>query len=67
MSTRLGVNLHESVAVVLRYWCSHHGISITEGVRRAIAVWNFIESERAAGRKLAVIDGDHIREIELAS
>ena len=59
---RLSVNLAPDVAAVLRKWTGKKSISITEAIRRAIAVWNFVETERAAGNRLAVIERDGDRE-----
>lgn len=66
---RLSVNLAPDVAEVLKRWTATKRISITEGIRRAIAVWNFLETERLNGNRLAVIEphphGDKVREIIL--
>ena len=62
---RLSVNLAPDVADALRHWCAVHDLSITEGVRRAIAIWNFLEAERAAGNQFGVIEGDRIRDVVL--
>lgn len=66
---RLSINLAPDVAAALKKWAGAKGLSITEGVRRAIAVWDFVESERQAGNRLAVIEndgsGDRIREVIL--
>ena len=66
---RLSINLAPDVAAILREWASKKAISATESVRRAIAVWNFVESEKAKGNRLAVIEGsgknERIREVVL--
>lgn len=66
---RLSINLAPDVADVLKKRAARKGLSITEGIRRAIAVWNFLETERDKGNRLAVIEstdeGDKIREIVL--
>lgn len=66
---RLSVNLAPDVADVLKKWSKSKGLSITEGVRRAIAVWNFLETARQEGHRFALIertgDGERIREVML--
>jgi len=66
---RLSVNLAPDVADVLKGWCKSRGLSITEGIRRAIAAWNFLETARRDGHRFALIertaDGDRIREVML--
>lgn len=68
-TVRLSVNLAPDVADALKNLSK--GMSITEGVRRAIAIWNFLESERAKGHTLAAIEPsvngapERIREIVL--
>lgn len=67
-NVRLSVNLAFDVAGVLRRWASAEGISITESIRHAIALWNFVETERANGNTIAVVEqtwyGNRIREVE---
>lgn len=62
-SVRLSVNLAPDVAAVLTEWADRKQISATEAVRRAIAVWHFVETEIAAGNRLAVVEGSCIREV----
>lgn len=67
---RLSVNLAPDVAAALRKWADRKHISATEAVRRAIAIWNFVENELANGNTLAVVehrpDGEHhLREVVL--
>ena len=68
-AVRLSVNLAADAASVLKRWAAQKDISITEAIRRAIAVWNFVESERAKGNRLAVIEHaggqERVREIVL--
>lgn len=66
MTVRLSINLADDVAAVLGDWADKKDISYTEAVRRAIAVWNFVETEIAAGNRLAVVEpGGRIREVVL--
>ncbi|WP_328712284.1 hypothetical protein [Nocardia salmonicida] len=67
---RLSINLAPDVAAVLRNWADKKRISVTEAIRRAIAVWNFIETEKANGNRLAIVEslpggGERIREVVL--
>ena len=66
---RLSVNLAVDVAQVLKNLAAAKNISVTEAIRRAIAVLDFIEGETAKGNKIAVVekaDGkDRVREVVL--
>ena len=66
---RLSVNLAPDVADVLKGWCARKGLSVTEGIRRAIAVWNFVETARSEGSRLALIEKvngeERVREVML--
>jgi hypothetical protein len=63
---RLSVNLSPETAGIFRALIERKALSITEGVRRAIAVWKFVEDEAARGNELAVIEPDgEIRKIVL--
>jgi hypothetical protein len=63
------VNLAPDVAATLRQIAARHKISVTETVRRAIAVLNFMEQERAQGHRLLVSERDgrneRLREVVL--
>jgi hypothetical protein len=58
-SVRLSVNLSQETAQTLRGLIGRKGLSITEGIRRAIAVWKFVEDETSKGNQLAVIERDN--------
>lgn len=63
---RLSVNLSIETAEVFRSLIERKGLSITEGIRRAIAVWKFMEDEKSRGNEIAVIEPDNsIRKIIL--
>lgn len=67
---RLSVNLAADVADVLRALARRRGLSLTETIRRAIAVLKFVEEEVERGNKLAVVETDadgrqRVREIML--
>ena len=53
---RLSINLAPDVAHVLKSLAKSKRINVTEAVRRAIAVWNFLENEHAKGNKIAVVE-----------
>jgi hypothetical protein len=68
--TRLSINLSLDAAQALRDLTTEKGISITEGVRRAIAVWKFVEDEKSKGNRLAVLEPgrngeERVREVVL--
>jgi predicted transcriptional regulator len=65
MTVRLSINLADDVAAALGDWADKKCLSYTEAVRRAIAVWNFVETEIANGNKIAVVEADsgRIREV----
>lgn len=54
--TRLNVNINAETASLLRRVAKARGISYTEAVRRAIAVWAFIEDEFAANHRVQIVD-----------
>ena len=59
---RLSVNLAADVAALLQKWTTAKGISATEAIRRAIVIWDFVETELSAGNRLAVVERDGDRE-----
>ena len=65
-SVRLSVNLSVESAETLRALIRRKGLTITEGIRRAIAVWKFVEDESSKGNQIAVIEHDgSIRKVVL--
>lgn len=58
MSVKLNANISDQTARNFRELIRGKDISIGEGVRRATAVWKFVEDEIAAGNKLAVVEPD---------
>ena len=66
---RFSINLAAPIATVLRSLASRKHLNTTDAVRRAINVWDFVETEQAKGNQLAVIftrDGRRdIREVRL--
>lgn len=63
---RLSVNVSGESASAFRALIRRKGLSITEGVRRAIAVWRFVEEEIGKGNEIAVIEHDgSVRKVTL--
>jgi hypothetical protein len=57
-SVRLSVNLSVESAETLKALIRRKGLTITEGIRRAIVVWKFVEDESSKGNQIAVIEPD---------
>jgi hypothetical protein len=55
-SARLSVNINEETAEQLQQTAARKQISYTEAVRRAIAVWSFIEDEIKDSKIVQVVD-----------
>ena len=65
-TVRLSVNLSPESAETFRALIKRKGLTITEGIRRAIAVWKFVEDETQRGNQIAVIErDDSIRKVVL--
>ncbi len=63
---RLSVNLSFETAETFKGLIGRKGLSISEGMRRAIAVWKFLEDEEALGNQIAVIEPDEtVRKVVL--
>jgi L-serine deaminase len=66
--TRLSINLSREAAAALKDIKEKRGLSYTEAIRRAIAVYKFVEDETAKGHRIQVVgDGDKVRELMLLS
>ncbi|MFJ3826043.1 ribbon-helix-helix domain-containing protein [Streptomyces nodosus] len=65
--TRLSVNINEDTAAKLRWYKDHKGISITETVRRAVALLELVERETANGNEVLLKsrDGKSVRQLWL--
>ncbi|MGV2919361.1 hypothetical protein [Streptomyces alfalfae] len=65
--TRLSVNINEDTAEKLRWYKDQKNISITETVRRAIALLELVEKETIKGGKIMLKseDGKTVRELWL--
>jgi len=55
---RLSVNLAPSVADALKTTAARKGLSITEAIRHAIAVWKLVTDEQENGRKIMIMEGE---------
>ncbi|KRE54700.1 hypothetical protein [Phycicoccus sp. Soil748] len=55
---RLSVNLANDVAGALKTLSTSQGVSVTEGVRRAIALWKLVSDELSKGNKIMVVEGE---------
>lgn len=55
---RLNVNLNKETAEALKEIAQKENISLTEAVRRAIAILKFVEEEQGRGRKIQTMDRD---------
>jgi hypothetical protein len=54
--TRLSVNINSDVANALKDVAARRQISITEAVRRAVAIWKFVEDENLKGNTIQVVN-----------
>ncbi|GAA5707650.1 hypothetical protein AQJ43_36760 [Streptomyces avermitilis] len=65
--TRLSVNINEDTAAKLRWQKEHKGISITETIRRAVALLDLVERETAEGSEVLLKsrDGKSVRQLWL--
>lgn len=55
---RLSVNLAADVAAALKTLSTQQGVSVTEGVRRAIALWKLVSDERAKNNRIMIVEGE---------
>ena len=55
---RLSINLSIEAVETLKELVDRKGVTITEGIRRAIVVWKFVEDETSRGNQIAVIQKD---------
>lgn len=64
---RLSVNLNDDTANALRKLAEERGVSVTEAVRRAISLYNYLEDEVRSGRHVQTADSarKEVRELIL--
>lgn len=60
---RLAVNLGPEAADVLKQYAGRKGISVTEAVRRAIAVLAFVDETQRRGASINVEDESGLKEV----
>lgn len=57
MTTRLSVNINDETAEALKDLAERRGTSVTEVVRRAVAVYKFVEDEVGLqGKTMQLVD-----------
>lgn len=61
--TRLAVNLGPEAADVLKDYAARKGVSVTEAVRRAIAVLAFVDETQRRGAAINVEENGVIKEV----
>jgi hypothetical protein len=61
--TRLAVNLGPEAADVLKEYASRKGVSVTEAVRRAIAVLAFVDETQRRGASINVEENGVTKEV----
>ena len=62
---RLSVNITPETAAALKQVAERKNMTVTECVRRAVAVWKLVEDETAQGHRVQIDDGSRIRELVL--
>jgi hypothetical protein len=64
---RLNVNLNSATADALKKLSDEQGVSLTEVVRRAISLYDFIDGERRSGHRIQTTDPERgeVRELIL--
>ncbi|MEW1982398.1 CopG family transcriptional regulator [Citricoccus sp. NPDC079358] len=62
---RLNVNMNEKTAQELRDIAASDRLSITEVVRRAIALYHYVRAETKKGRVLQIVDVDGSNKSEI--
>ena len=64
-TSRLSVNINRETADALKQMAKERGISVTEVVRRAVAITKFVEDETRRGHRIQVVgqNGDNAREL----
>lgn len=60
---RLSVNLSPEIADVLKEYAQRKGVSVTEAVRRAVTVLQFVDETQDRGASVVVNDEGAMKEI----
>lgn len=61
--TRLQVNINSQTAAVLRSYHEDNGVSITEAVRRLVAVGDCLARAQAEGHDVLIRRGDEVERV----
>ena len=62
---RLSINLSTEMADEFKSLLDRQGLTITEGIRRAIRAWQFLEAERSNGNEIVIIEQGVMRKVIL--
>jgi predicted DNA-binding helix-hairpin-helix protein len=56
MAVRLNVNINNETETALKKLAAKRGTSVTEIVRRAVAIYEYLEDETSDGKKVQLVD-----------
>lgn len=62
---RLSINLNNEASEFLDHITEKRGISYTEAVRRALALYRLLDQETEAGNHVQIDDGKRVRDLVL--
>jgi hypothetical protein len=62
-TVRLSVNLSPATGGALKEYAARKGVSVTEAVRRAIAVLAFVDESQQRGASLNIDEGGALKEV----
>jgi hypothetical protein len=65
--TRLTVNVNPETLAAIKTLAAQRGISYTEIIRRAVAVYKLVEDEIAQGHTIQIKDGENVKEVVLVA
>lgn len=57
--TRLSININNETALQLQKMVEEDGVTVTEAVRRAVAVYKFFEKAREDGQTVQLVGADN--------
>jgi hypothetical protein len=60
---RFNFNLNSEAAAIIREYADRKGISLTEAIRRAIGVLQFVDEMHQKGSSVVVNDGNTLKEV----
>lgn len=61
--TRLTVNVNPETLAAIKEIAGRRGISYTEAIRRAVAVYKLVEDETAQGHAIQIVSGSATRDV----